>query len=222
LQSRWKLTLCDDNHDHNGAFFSIHTDRGDWKTGLATQGDPHSASSFEPDEVTPMRAAANTVLARAFTRFPFLGRVWSKFARVPTSTDAPWTEMRKSLDQSRVCLITTAGLHLKGDKPFNMGDRDGDPTYRAIPVTARQHELTITHDYYDHRDADRDMNIVFPLDRLRELTAARYLGGLTSMHYSFMGHIDGRHVEALQREVLPALLRSLDADAPDFVFLTPA
>lgn len=164
----------------------------------------------------------NVALAKLFTRFPILGRVWSKFARVPTSKDVPWAPVRKALDRSRVCLITTAGLHLIGDKPFNMADADGDPTYRIVPATARQQELTITHDYYDHRDADRDPNIVFPLDRVRELAAADYLGGLTSKHYSFMGHIAGKHVEALQHEVLPALLRDLTEAAPDFVFLTPA
>jgi D-proline reductase (dithiol) PrdB len=169
-----------------------------------------------------MRADANVIAARIFTRFPILGRLWSRFARIPTSTDVPWTPARKPLNQSRVCLVTTAGVHLIGDRPFNMADRDGDPTYRVIPVTARHNEITITHDYYDHRDADRDFNIVFPLDRTRELAAAGYVGGLTSKHYSFMGHIDGRHVETLQHEVLPALLQSLVIEAPDFVFLTPA
>jgi D-proline reductase (dithiol) PrdB len=164
----------------------------------------------------------NLVLARLFTRFPILGRLWSKFARVPTSSDVPWTPARKPLEQSRICLVTTAGLHLIGDRPFDMADADGDPTYRVIPATARQQELAITHDYYDHRDADHDFNIVFPLERARELVAADYLGGLASKHYSFMGHIDGKYVEALQHEVLPALIRELTEAAPDFVFLTPA
>jgi D-proline reductase (dithiol) PrdB len=169
-----------------------------------------------------MQTHTNVIAARIFTRFPILGRLWSKFARIPTSTDVPWTPARKPLNQSRVCLITTAGVHLIGDTPFNMTDGDGDPTYRVIPAAARQQELTITHNYYDHRDADHDLNIVFPLDRARELAVAGYLGGLTSKHYSFMGHIDGRHIEALQQDVLAALLRSLIAETPDFVFLTPA
>ena len=169
-----------------------------------------------------MQRNKTVTLAKLFTRFPILGRVWSKLARIPTNADVPWAPVRKPLEQSRVCLITTAGLHLIEDRPFNMADSDGDPTYRIIPATARQHELTITHNYYDHRDADRDFNIVFPLDRMRKLSAAGYLGGLTSKHYSFMGHIDGRHVESLQHEILPALLSGLVAEAPDFVFLTPA
>jgi D-proline reductase (dithiol) PrdB len=92
-----------------------------------------------------MPAATNVLLTRVFTRFPILGRVWSKFARLPIATDVPWTPAQTPLEQSRVCLITTAGLHLIGDTPFDMADSDGDPTYRIIPATARQQELTITH-----------------------------------------------------------------------------
>lgn len=169
-----------------------------------------------------MRADTNVFLARVFTRFPIFGRLWSKFARVSVHATVPWAPMQKPLEQSWVCLITTAGIHRKADPPFNMADPDGDPTYRVIPVAATQAELTITHDYYDHRDADRDYNIVFPLDRLRELAEKGFLGGLAPKHYSFMGHIDGRHVDTLEREVLPSLLRDLRAATPDFVFLTPA
>lgn len=169
-----------------------------------------------------MKQRINMLLARAFTAAPFLGRLWGAFARMPVNLEVPWTPMRTPLAQSRVCLITTAGFHLKTDAPFNMADPDGDPTFRLIPATARQSELTITHDYYDHRDADRDYNIVFPLDRVRELVAGQYLAGLTREHYSFMGHIEGRHVGTLQEEILPSLLQRLGSDPPDFVFLTPA
>jgi D-proline reductase (dithiol) PrdB len=169
-----------------------------------------------------MRANTNVLLARVLTHFPILGRLWGKFARIPISTDLPWAPVCKPLNQSRVCLITTAGLHLKTDPPFNMADPKGDPTFRIIPANVSQAELTITHDYYDHRDADRDYNIVFPLDRLHDLVDAGYLGGLTSRHFSFMGHIGGRHVETLQQESLPALLQLLKPEAPDFVLLIPA
>ncbi len=169
-----------------------------------------------------MKEQINILLARVFTRAPIFGRLWAKFARMPVNTAVPWTPMRTPLHQSRVCLITTAGLHLTADPPFNMTDPEGDPTFRVVPASARPQALTITHDYYDHRDADRDYNIVFPLDRLRELVAGRYLGGLTAQHYSFMGHIDGRHLETLQQDILPALLQLLSREAPDFVFLTPA
>ncbi len=121
-----------------------------------------------------------------------------------------------------MCLITTGGLHLRTDQPFDIEDLEGDPTYRVIPANARAEELTITHNYYDHHDADRDFNILLPLHRVRELVEARHLGGLTHKHYSFMGHIDGRHVLDLQHKVLLQLLEDLSSEEPDFVFLTPA
>jgi D-proline reductase (dithiol) PrdB len=130
--------------------------------------------------------------------------------------------MRKQLRECRVCLITTGGIHVRTDKLFNMEDPEGDATYRTIPSDARAEDLTITHNYYDHRDADRDFNILLPLDRLRELASAGHIGGMTQKHYSFMGHIDGPHVPILKHRVLPQLLAELATEEPDFVFLTPA
>lgn len=169
-----------------------------------------------------VRKQVDILLAKAFTRWPVLGRLWSQVSPIATSTDVPWTSMRTPLTDCRVCLITTGGLHLKTDQPFNMNDPKGDPTFRLIPANATQDDLTITHNYYDHADADRDFNILLPLERLRELTRAGYLAGMTPSHFSFMGHIDGPHVATLEREILPALIRRIQTERPDFVFLTPA
>ena len=103
-----------------------------------------------------------------------------------------------------------------------MGDPEGDPTYRVIPGDARSEDFVITHNYYDHRDADRDFNILLPLDRVRELVRNGIMGGLTSRHYSFMGHIAGPHLNTLDEKILPQLIAGLAQERPDFVFLTPA
>lgn len=169
-----------------------------------------------------LRQTRERLLSKVFTRMPLVGRAWGKFARVETSGDVPWTPLGKPLPECRVCLVTTGGLHLRDDTPFNMDDADGDPTYRVIPGDTRAEDLTITHNYYDHRDADRDFNIVLPLDRVRELVAAGHIGGMTRKHYSFMGHIDGPHVASLRYRILPQLLTDLATEEPDFVFLTPA
>ncbi len=168
------------------------------------------------------RQRATVLVARAFTRWPNLGRLWSKVAHIKVSADVPWTPMSRSLIDCTVCLITTGGLHLKTDKPFNMDDPQGDPTFRLIPATVTQAELTITHNYYNHADADRDFNIIFPLGRMTELAAAGVLKGVAPTHYSFMGHIDGPHVATLENEILPALLERIQSERPDFVFLTPS
>lgn len=169
-----------------------------------------------------LRQRATVLMARAFTHWPVLGRLWSKVAPIKVSADIPWTPMLKFLSDCSVCLITTGGLHVETDVPFNMDDPQGDPTFRVIPSTATQGELKITHNYYNHADADRDFNIIFPLERMRELKAAGVLYGVTPTHYSFMGHIDGPHVARLEDEILPVLLERIQSERPDFVFLTPS
>jgi D-proline reductase (dithiol) PrdB len=103
-----------------------------------------------------------------------------------------------------------------------MTDSMGDPTFRVIDAGTITGDYTITHDYYDHRDADRDLNIVFPIERLEELHAIGCIGGLSDMHFSFMGHIDGRHVETLLNRKVPRVARILKDLQVDAVLLTPA
>ena len=42
---------------------------------------------------------------------------------------APWAPWTKELSNSKVALVSSAGLHLRNDQPF----KGGDPTYRVIP-----------------------------------------------------------------------------------------
>jgi D-proline reductase (dithiol) PrdB len=103
-----------------------------------------------------------------------------------------------------------------------MEDKEGDPTFREIRAGARIEDLMITHNYYDHRDADRDVNVVFPIERLRELEAEGVIGGVAPRHFSFMGHIAGRHIETLVNWTGPEVAKRLKEDGVDAVFLTPA
>jgi len=119
-------------------------------------------------------------------------------------------------------LVTTAGVHLKTDEPFDMTDKEGDPSFRVIPRGTPLDRLCITHDYYDHRDADKDVNIVFPLTRLDELALEGIVGGVVPFHYSFMGHIDGRHIQQLLTVTAPEVARRLKREQVDAVVLTPA
>lgn len=169
-----------------------------------------------------LRAGFNRTLSVLLTEMPLLGRIWGRWAPVRANTDVPWTPLTKPLRDCRATLVTTGGVHRAHDTPFDMRDRHGDPTFREIPADISLKDLRITHDYYDHRDADRDINIVFPLDRFRELVQARALKGLTWTHFSFMGHVAGPLVGVLEARAIPRLLRRLRDERPDFVFLTPA
>jgi D-proline reductase (dithiol) PrdB len=103
-----------------------------------------------------------------------------------------------------------------------MEDPDGDPSFRVIPSDARKEDLTITHKYYDHSSADRDINVVLPLDRMRELLTEKRIGGLAPFAYGFMGHIDGPHLTTLMERTAPEVARRLKADRVDAVIVTPA
>jgi len=164
----------------------------------------------------------NRFFALLFSRFPRLTARWLKRQHIDEYGPPPWTPLLKPLSACTVALVTTAGVHLKDEAPFDMSDQDGDPTYRAIPQNTPRGRLCITHDYYDHHDADKDVNIVLPLNRLQELADEGIIGGVAPFHYSFMGHIDGRHVPRLLAETAPDVARRLRHECVDVVILTPA
>jgi D-proline reductase (dithiol) PrdB len=164
----------------------------------------------------------NQLFAFFFSRFPSLTARWLKKQQLDEYGPPPWAPLSKSISQCRIALVTTAGVHWVEDAPFDMVDKDGDPSYRVIPREATREALRITHDYYDHRDADKDLNIVFPLDRLREFADAHVIGEVAPFHYSFMGHIDGRHVSRLLGETAPEVAGQLKREHVDAVVLTPA
>lgn len=141
---------------------------------------------------------------------------------VAADSSVPFTLMRKTLGQSRVVLITTAGVHLHAQVPFDMQNPDGDASYRTIPATAKSEEFTITHKYYDHSDTERDLNVVFPLAHFSDLAQRGVIGGLASQHYGFMGHVEGDQAAILKDNTAREVAAKLREDGVDFAFLTPA
>jgi D-proline reductase (dithiol) PrdB len=102
-----------------------------------------------------------------------------------------------------------------------MKDADGDPSYRELDATTLFADFVITHDYYNHSDADKDPNIILPLDRLKELVNEKVLGSIGATHYSFMGHIDGPHIDTLLKRTAVQVAEKLRADGVNIVLLTP-
>jgi len=163
----------------------------------------------------------NRILAKIFTRFPKLvDRIAEKTEAVPVE-GIPWAPVRKPLNASRVAIVTTAGVHLRSQPPFDMKDSQGDPSYRELPSDTPKEDLIITHDYYDHTDADKDVNIVYPIDRLKEMKEAGLIGDVAGINYGFMGHIDGPHIETLVRKTAPEVAKKLKNEGVDVALLTP-
>lgn len=137
------------------------------------------------------------------------------------SLDTPWTPISKPLDASTIALVTTAGIHHTHQEGFDMHDPAGDPTYRLIDARSIEKDHVITHDYYDHRDADKDVNIIFPIARLKEMVAKGRVGGVARQHVSFMGHIKDAHLDRLRKKYAPQAAARLVQDHVDAVLLTP-
>lgn len=98
--------------------------------------------------------------------------------------ESPWVE-GPPLSQRRIALVTTAGLHRVGDQPFSTVDLG----YRVIEGATRADALTMTHSsvHFDRTGFREDVNVVFPIDRLRELEAEGAIGSVADYHYSLMG-----------------------------------
>ncbi len=163
----------------------------------------------------------NRLIARMITGVPFLADRFIRAYAPWESEDTPWAGFTKLLSECTIALVTTAGVHHRDQTPFDMNDKAGDPTFRMIDLSMPADSLMITHDYYDHRDADRDINIVFPAERLREFAAEKRIGAIADRAYSLMGHITGRHMATLVSKTAPAIAAAMKRDRVDAVLLTP-
>jgi D-proline reductase (dithiol) PrdB len=165
----------------------------------------------------------NRLIAKVITRYPGLAqRFITAYEPWESGEPIPWTPPRKPLKACKLALVTTSGVHHVSQTPFDMQDSEGDPSFRVIDGATIGEDYRITHDYYDHSDAEKDLNIVLPIDRLRELQQEGVIGQLAESHYSFMGHIDGRHIATLIGTTARQVADRLRRDGVDLVLLTPA
>ncbi|NOZ04174.1 MAG: hypothetical protein GXO92_06155 [FCB group bacterium] len=147
---------------------------------------------------------------------------WARAYQALEFNTIPWTPLAKPLSQCRIALLTTGGVHLKTDIPFNMDDTNGDPTYRIIPSATKPCELMTTHDYYDHRDADRDINLVFPIEILQACVQEGLVGESADSFYSFMGHVKGPHLRTLIKKTSREVAARMKQEGVDVAVLVPS
>lgn len=130
---------------------------------------------------------------------------------------APFTPPAKPLAACRLAIVTTAGLHRRGDRPFGPGEQ----TYRVIPSDTPTADIVQSHTSigFDRVPIMRDVNVTFPVDRVRELVARGELGGLGPIDYSFMGAL--RDTRRLEGETGPEVGRRLRDEGVDVALVTP-
>jgi D-proline reductase (dithiol) PrdB len=103
--------------------------------------------------------------------------------KCPTFDTQPWVG-GPPLNKRRVAIVTTAGLILRHDRPFQMGP---DDYYRVIPGDVQSNDLIMSHMSagFDRTGFQRDWNVVFPIERLREMVSEGIIGSVADFHYSF-------------------------------------
>ena len=123
---------------------------------------------------------------------------------LPNYGDTPCAE-GPALPERKIAIITTAGLHSREDKAFTPGVGE----YRIIPNDTDMNDLIMSHvsTNFDRTGFQQDLNIVFPIERLRELKASDNVGEVASYHYAFMGATPPTAHEAVAKD-LAVLLKN--------------
>lgn len=147
---------------------------------------------------------------------------WIKMA---TPAPIPWTLLAKPLPECTVALISSGGIALKTDIPFDQeGERRnpwwGDPSFRVIPRTATEQDVEIYHQHISPSFARQDLNCLLPIQRLNELEADGTIGSSAQHHYSYMGYI--LQPEILLEQTVPQIIQSLRDERVDIAVLVPA
>jgi D-proline reductase (dithiol) PrdB len=142
------------------------------------------------------------------------------FARY-AAVDSPCAQLIVPLNESRIALVTTAGLHMPAQPDFDHSMKLGDTSFREIPNTIETRTLVESHrsNAFDHSGIRADANLAFPLDRFRDLASKRVIGELNHRHFSFMGSIIAPR--KLIEVTAPQVAHALREDQVDAVFLTP-
>lgn len=136
---------------------------------------------------------------------------------VQINDTAPFVTLAKPLRECRLAIVTTAGVHRRGDTPFGPGEQ----TYRVIPSDTLAADILQSHTSigFDRAPIMRDLDISFPIDRVRELVARGELGGAAPYHYSFMGA--QRELGRIATETGPEAARRLRDEGADLALITP-
>ena len=152
----------------------------------------------------------------------------------PEFQDAPFARLGRKLKEARLGLITSTGHFIDGDDPRPFGVESmtqseatrrildfirATPQLSMIPTDTPSEKLRVRHGGYDIRGAEKDPNVNFPLDRLRELKAEGRIGSLAEHAYSFVGATSQTR---LLLETGPKWVERFKQDELEAVLLVPA
>ncbi len=132
----------------------------------------------------------------------------------------PLAPLRPPLSEARLSFVSTSGVQPKGTLPFDVVHPIGDYTFRLVPSDSAPDDLEIHQLKYPTDGAHRDLNVIFPIERLQELRDEGVVGGLTSNLFSFIGY--NMDPGLLERTLAEDLAQAVAEEQPDLVLLSAA
>jgi D-proline reductase (dithiol) PrdB len=125
----------------------------------------------------------------------------------------PYTPLKRELKDCRVGLVTTSGAYVEGMEPFT----ENDISFRLIPGDTDTKKIRFVPGHFDTSKGALDANIMFPVDRLKELLAAGEIGKISDYHVS-MGLTT--ELRKLKEQASWDIAESVAKTRPDIVVLT--
>ncbi len=121
----------------------------------------------------------------------------------------------KPLSERRVSVVSTAALQRRDDRVFG----HGEASYRVIQRDTDPNDIIMSHGSvnFDRSGFQQDLNVCFPLERLKELAAEGFIGSVADFHYTVSGAVDPRQNEDSAREIAGLMRR----EGVDTVLLVP-
>ena len=132
----------------------------------------------------------------------------------------PLAKLKKPLAESRLTFVSTSGVQPKNTLPFDTAHPVGDYSFRRVPTNSKPGDLEIHQLKYPTAGADKDLNVIFPIERLQELAAEKIIGELAPNLFSFIGY--NMDAERLEKTLAEDIAAAVEAEKPDVVLLAPA
>ena len=132
----------------------------------------------------------------------------------------PLAALDRPLSEARLTFVSTSGVQPKGTLPFDTVHPIGDYSFRRVPSDSRPADLEIHQLKYPTDGAHRDLNVIFPVERLQELRDEGVVGELTPSFFSFIGY--NMDPDLLERTLAEDIAQAVQDEQAHLALLSPA
>ncbi len=132
----------------------------------------------------------------------------------------PLARLRQPLSETRLTFVSSAGIQPVGTMPFDVVHPVGDYSFRRVPSDSTPADLEIHQIKYPTSGAVKDLNVIFPIERLQELSTEGVIGKLAPNFFSFIGY--NMDAERFERTLAEDIADAIVEEKADAVLLSPA